>query len=184
MNDKRRRLEDVAQASVQRAGLKSLSFRTLADEIGIKSSSVHYHFPEKSDLASALIQRYQEDFREQLDAISARRWNVKRKLAAFIAIFEQVADGERVCLCGMMAAECESLSPDNRRLLSGFFDDMESWIADLLCVNADSINAPVSTRQLAKVIVSGLEGALLLDRVAGSKANLKAQKDLILSLLK
>jgi len=55
--DKRQKLEEVAITAVQHGGLKSLSFRTLADEVGIKSSSVHYHFPEKSHLAKALIER-------------------------------------------------------------------------------------------------------------------------------
>jgi len=60
MTDKRDHLQQLAQVHVQRGGLKGLSFRTLADEAGIKSSSVHYYFPEKADLAAALIERYAE----------------------------------------------------------------------------------------------------------------------------
>ena len=40
-----------AVTTVQKAGLSHLSFRTLASDAGIKSSSVHYYFPEKTDLA-------------------------------------------------------------------------------------------------------------------------------------
>ena len=98
MNDNKQRLEIVAIEAVQHSGLGGLSFRTLAEEIGIKSSSVHYHFPEKADLAGALIERYSERFFSQLKEISSRKWGLKRKISAFIAIFEQVAEEEKICL--------------------------------------------------------------------------------------
>ena len=49
------RLEEVAIDIVQRSGTAGISFRKLADEIGIKSSSVHHHYPEKSDLIQTII---------------------------------------------------------------------------------------------------------------------------------
>ena len=58
MPDRRDEITALATQAVQRSGLHSVSFRQLADEIGIKSSSVHYHFPTKPDLAEALIKDY------------------------------------------------------------------------------------------------------------------------------
>ena len=60
LKDKREMLEQTALDLVQRHGLSGVSFRTLADEVGIKSSSVHYHFPDKSDLTNVLIERYSD----------------------------------------------------------------------------------------------------------------------------
>ena len=85
MSDKRDELESVAIEEVQRAGLNTLSFRTLADRVGIKSSSVHYYFPEKGNLASAIIERYHEAFGAKLAAIDRRRLGPRRKLEAFAA---------------------------------------------------------------------------------------------------
>src|SRR5438874_10921606 len=51
----------AARATVQAHGYNALSFRELAKEVGIKSASVHYHFPTKGDLGAALARRYTED---------------------------------------------------------------------------------------------------------------------------
>jgi len=59
MTDKRTEIETAATEAVQRSGLNNVSFRTLADSVGVKSSSVHYYFAEKSDLANAIIEPVQ-----------------------------------------------------------------------------------------------------------------------------
>jgi len=181
MNNNRQKLEEAARNSVQRGGLKALSFRTLADEIGIKSSSVHYHFPDKSDLAKALIERYSEEFFRKLQEIETRKWGLKRKIKAFIDIFEGVAEQDKLCLCGMMAAEVEQLDKDNRLLLTDYFVETENWLTRLFNENKDELHCDLSSRTLARSILAGLEGALLVDRVVGDKQRLRAQRELIMS---
>ena len=48
------KLMDAAENSVRMRGYHAVSFRDLADELGIKSSSVHHYFPRKEDLAVAV----------------------------------------------------------------------------------------------------------------------------------
>ena len=184
MADNRERLEQAALTAVQRGGIKGLSFRTLAEDIGIKSSSVHYHFPEKSDLARALIERYSREFFLMLSDIESKRWGLNRKLKAFIAIFEEVASNDKLCLCGMMAAEFEQLDTANRDLLAQYFKNTEKWLSDLLESHQDELDGRVSPQVLAKSLMSGLEGALLLDRVVGNNQRLKAQKETLMAFLK
>jgi hypothetical protein len=43
------RLMDLAEAHIRSAGYAGFSFRDLAAEIGIKSASVHHHFPTMSN---------------------------------------------------------------------------------------------------------------------------------------
>jgi TetR/AcrR family transcriptional repressor of nem operon len=183
MSNNREILEQAALNTVQRGGLKGLSFRTLADEVGIKSSSVHYYFPEKSDLAEALIKRYSEAFMDQLHDIGGKSWNLNRKLKAFIAIFENVASENKFCLCGMMAAEIEQLNESNRRQLADYFTRTEDWLVAQFDQHKSELSAHSSHLVLAKSLLSGLEGALLVDRVVGDKQRLKAQKDLFLKLI-
>ncbi len=183
MTDKRTQLTSAAIAAVQQGGLRSLSFRNLAQSVGIKSSSVHYHFPEKSDLAKALIEEYSTEFFSLLDDLASQRSGLKTKLTAFIGVFESLSGSDRLCLCGMMAAEVEQLSSENRRLLETFFGDMEKWLFDLLSTYPEDISSSLSIRKLVRAIVSGLEGALLLDRVSGGNRHMKAQKELTLSMI-
>jgi TetR/AcrR family transcriptional repressor of nem operon len=184
MTDKRDHLQQLAQVHVQRGGLKGLSFRTLADEAGIKSSSVHYYFPEKADLAAALIERYAEALMAELEQISGRQnWSLRRKLTAFAGIFEAVAKDDAVCLCGMLAAENDNLSDSNRKQLSGVFREMEKWLTEVFNSHSAELASPVPVLQLARSVIAGLEGALLIDRVAGNRQCFAAQKAVMLSYL-
>lgn len=59
---KKEQLLDIAEGMIRLGGYNSVSFRTLAEMAGIKSASVHYHFPTKEDLGSALAERYTDKF--------------------------------------------------------------------------------------------------------------------------
>lgn len=185
MTDKRDYLQSLAKSRVQHAGLKALSFRALAEEASIKSSSVHYYFPEKADLAEALIDNYSEAMMKDLEDISNRaNWNLRKKISAFIDIFDSVAKDDAVCLCGMLAAEYNNLSDKNCSQLKEFFKDVEKWLADVFMVHKEELATQVKPLQLARSIIAGLEGALLVDRVASKNQCLAAQRALILSLIK
>jgi len=184
MTDKRSKLEQIATDFVQKSGLHNLSFRTLASEVGVKSSSVHYHFPEKSHLATALIQNYSNEFIAQLEKIDGRNLTLKKKLDAFVKIFEDVLKAEKFCLCGMLAAEVATLNEENRLLLNQYFQQVESWLTSLLQNGSKEILSDIEPTKLAKIIMSGLEGAILIDRIGGGRQRLRAQKELIQSMLR
>ncbi|NIP29545.1 MAG: TetR family transcriptional regulator, partial [Candidatus Dadabacteria bacterium] len=42
---------DLSKELFQKRGYKAFSYRDIAKEIGIKTSSIHYYFPTKDDLA-------------------------------------------------------------------------------------------------------------------------------------
>ena len=184
MSDKRLKLETIAQETVQKTGFNSLSFRTLASAVGVKSSSVHYYFPEKSDLARTLIENYTEEFKEYLTAINKRKLGPGEKLEALVDIFEQVLSDEHFCLCGMMAAEVANLNEANKTLLRQYFQSTEQWLTDVLEQDIDCMTSDLPPEQLAKIIMSGLEGAILLDRVAENHDRLQAQRELVRLLVK
>jgi TetR/AcrR family transcriptional regulator, transcriptional repressor for nem operon len=60
MSDVKVAIMDAAERRMQTGGFNGFSFRDVAADIGIKSSSVHYHFPKKEDLAAAIIRRCSE----------------------------------------------------------------------------------------------------------------------------
>src|ERR1700726_4300205 len=111
MNMTAQRLMDLAEAHIQHRGYGGFSFRDLAAEIGIKSASVHHHFPTKATMAAAVARRYAGRFFAKVarspdetadDAIAAYR-------SAFKAALDR--DGA-MCLFGMIGAESGGLSPE------------------------------------------------------------------------
>src|SRR6201996_9573655 len=67
MSDVKTAIMDAAERRIQLGGFGGFSFREIAADVGIKSSSVHYHFPTKEDLAAAVIRRWAEYTSEFID---------------------------------------------------------------------------------------------------------------------
>ena len=67
MSDMKVAIMDAAERRIQQGGFGGFSFREIAADVGIKSSSVHYHFPTKEDLAAAVIRRWAEYTSELID---------------------------------------------------------------------------------------------------------------------
>ena len=67
MTDMKIAIIDAAERRIQAGGFGGFSFREIAADVGIKSSSVHYHFPTKEDLASAVVRRWAEYTSEAID---------------------------------------------------------------------------------------------------------------------
>src|SRR3954467_10653089 len=105
------RILDVAQELLQTRGYNAISYQDIADRIGIRKASIHHHFPNKSDLAQALVRRYRQRwdaFLKEIDTSNAGPWS---KLERYPAPSQQpAAGGAGACLCGVLGAEFASLT--------------------------------------------------------------------------
>ena len=184
MADKRTEIERVATDAIKRDGFKSVSFRTLADEVGVKSSSVHYHFRTKDDLAEAVIRSYTQAFREALQAIERKEKTLLGKIDAFNRLFADVAAEDDICLCGMMAAEVTSLDTAAKAALREFFHLSEAWLESTFSAHDRELESGLSAAELARIFLAGLEGATLVDRVDASGDRLAAYRKLTRALVR
>jgi TetR/AcrR family transcriptional repressor of nem operon len=166
-NDTAGRILDVAERLVQTRGFNGFSYADVARELGITKASLHYHFATKAALGEALITRYCDRFLHALAQIDGTTGPAAAKLDSYADVYADVARGHRMCLCGMLAAEYQTLPEKAREGLVRFFDDNEAWLAGVLeqgrADHSVQFNGP--PRDTARVIISGLEGAML---VAGS----------------
>jgi TetR/AcrR family transcriptional regulator, transcriptional repressor for nem operon len=72
MSDVSIAIMDAAERRMRCGGFNGFSFREIAEEIGIKSSSVHYHFPTKEKLGAAVVRRYTDRLAEKIDVELAK----------------------------------------------------------------------------------------------------------------
>jgi TetR/AcrR family transcriptional repressor of nem operon len=88
-----------------------------------------------------------------------------------------------MCLCGMLAAEYDTLSQPMRDAVIGFFDENETWLAGVLEEGQQegSLRLAGSTSEVAQVIVGGLEGALLIARPYGDVARFQTAASRLLT---
>jgi TetR/AcrR family transcriptional repressor of nem operon len=157
---------DTAERLVQVRGFNAFSYADIAATLGITKASLHYHFPSKADLGRALIERYSGRFGDALAEIDAAGGDANAKLAAYAEIYADVLRDHRMCLCGMLAADYDTLPDPMRAAVVSFFDRNEAWLVAVLAQGEreGSLRLQGSERDAAQAIVSGLEGAMLIAR--------------------
>ena len=177
---------DVAERLVQQRGFNAFSYADVASELHITKAALHYHFAGKAELGAALLSRYASRFAEALSAIDADACDARRKLAAYTDLYLDVLRKKRMCLCGMLAAEFQTLPEPMRDIVIRFFNDNETWLARVLDKGQDdgSLRLSGSSNDTARMIVATLEGAMLVALPYGDLARFEAAaKSLVGSLV-
>jgi TetR/AcrR family transcriptional repressor of nem operon len=157
---------DVAERLVQIRGFNAFSYADVAKELGITKPALHYHFAGKAELGEALLLRYTTRFRQALETIEAGGFDAVQKLHAYANLYAEVLSQNRMCLCGMLAADFDTLSDPMRRAVIAFFDQNETWLAAVIeqGQREGTIRVDGSSRELAEMIIGTLEGAMLVAR--------------------
>ncbi len=122
----REQLLTVAADLLQRVGYASFSFRDLAEAVGIRAASVHYHFPTKADLGVALVDWFRAQSDPQMAALCQAYPNVRDRL---LALAEQVAEhtctNGKSCPINLLLSEF-SVLPENLQI------KVRAWVDDCL----------------------------------------------------
>ena len=86
------------------------------DALGIRKASIHYHFPSKTELGIAVVDRYVERFGNALAVIAGETANSSMAmLDHYVAPYlEFSATSDKVCLCGALAGEMMALPTELR----------------------------------------------------------------------
>jgi len=157
---------DVAERLVQLRGFNAFSYADVAAELGITKASLHYHFPGKAELGQALIVRYTRRFSEALAMIDSRETDAPAKLRAYLDLYTEVLRGRRMCLCGMLAAEHQTLPKPMREAVVTFFEANEQWLARTLTQGRreETLTFRRSPKAAAQMLISALQGAMLIAR--------------------
>jgi TetR/AcrR family transcriptional regulator, transcriptional repressor for nem operon len=185
--DTRGELLDLAETLVRTRGYNGFSYRDLAEQIGIKTASIHYHFPTKGDLAEALIENEREVFARTLAQLDAAEKDPRRRLERFIQFFQAstIGCGNRMCLGAMLALEQETLPVAVGQAVRRLFADNEDWLAKLLEEGrkARQFRFKGSAEVAARSLFSSLEGALLTARAFHDTGRFEATSRWILETL-
>jgi TetR/AcrR family transcriptional repressor of nem operon len=176
---------DVAERLLQERGYNGFSYADAAAQLGITKAALHYHFSGKAELGTALIDRYASRFADALTAIDASGADAAAKLSAYAELYGSVLRDGRMCLCGMLAAEYHTLPPPMRDAVMRFFDDNETWLTDVIESGrrAGELRVAGSAHDAARLLVGGLEGAMLVARLRGDPARFDASADQLLAAM-
>ncbi len=167
MSDVKTAIMDAAERRMQRGGFGGFSFREIAADVGIKSSSVHYHFPTKEDLSAAVIRRWAEYTSELIDKELEKDPDPIR---VWTKAFRGTAFSEaHMCPCTVLGAAAQDLPEKVAKEVKGFFKMCQEKLV------AQGLSA-----SKAAEVLSTITGALVLANALGDTAEYdRATRDLL-----
>jgi TetR/AcrR family transcriptional regulator, transcriptional repressor for nem operon len=176
---------DLAQSLVQLRGYNAMSYRDLADEIGIKTSSIHYYFPSKEDLGLALMQRYRLGMKGAIAQIENEASDPKLRIKRFIALFVATVRVDKICLGGMFASDTNSLPELMQNEVREFYIENEAWLSNVLKQGREQgqFSFSGSPKTKAEAIFSALEGVMITARLFNDEKRLITAGEWILHQL-
>lgn len=161
------RIVDEAEDLVKQLGFNGFSYEDIAQRVGIRKPSIHHHFPSKAELVVVMTQRYAHRFQLRLESISAKETTAAARLRSHAALFgETFANGRRLCVCGMLGSEMDSLPEPLRAEVREFFASNLTWLESVIATGQarQELDTQQAPAQLASIWLSALEGSMLVGR--------------------
>lgn len=175
-SETRDQILDLAETLIQTRGYSAFSYQDIADALGIRKASIHYHFASKSDLGVAVVNRYIDRFDTALTQVAR---DETQSSMAMLDLYTQpylafARAPDRVCLCGALAGEMLALPQELRARVDHFFRTHQAWLTKLLKrgISSGEFDLPAPPAKVARSIFAGLQGALLVKRATGDMAQI------------
>lgn len=168
MDAMRDELLKAAEARIRRGGFHGFSFRELAADAGIKSASVHYHFPTKADLGVALLRSYQDQMLAAFGNAEDDRTLTKKLGSVRDAYAKRLSDGSGGCICGVLAAEHAGLPKPVGDALRDYFAACRNWL-----IAAFAGSGAREPERRAFIFAVAVQGALIMSNAMGDPALFK-----------
>jgi TetR/AcrR family transcriptional repressor of nem operon len=98
------------------------------------------------------------------------------QLRRYAKLYGDVLVDDRMCLCGMFAAEFSTLPETMQNELRIFFDANERWLTGVLDAGrrAGTMRFNESPKERARLLLGALEGAMLVARTYGDAGRFRA----------
>jgi TetR/AcrR family transcriptional repressor of nem operon len=168
---------DVAENLIQTRGYSAFSYADIAATLEIRKASIHYHFPSKTELGIAVVDRYVARFATALAAIAADDERSSMSMLDYYTepYLQFAKSPDMVCLCGALAGEMMALPPELRTRVDRFFKEHQAWLASILKRGAErgEFRLAASPAKTARLILGALQGALLVKRTTQDASQLR-----------
>jgi len=162
MENKEEEILKAAESMAREGGYNSFSFRDIATAVGVKSSSVHYHFPTKADLGAAVAEYYTNKFLSNLGDPVQLIADSKDPIKVYVRAFKDaLIKDKRMCLCGILGAEIDGLPSKVAVQTKIFFERNIEWLTTAYASKGSKADAKAKAMQT----LSLLEGAMITRHV-------------------
>ncbi len=176
---------DLGRHYLQTRGYNAFSFQLIADELGIKKASLHYHFASKEDMGMALIEDYEKAYLESVEKM--KDLPATDKLDRMIHIFCRMSqDQKKLCPLGVLSVDFNTVPVKMQKRLLEFHKVQQEWLMTTLKqgLAEKTLKKDLDLKFTTDLILATIQGGLLMARVRGESATLKSMLEKVIEEIK
>ena len=150
----------------QENGYQGFSYADLAERLGIRKASIHYHFPTKTELGIAYCE-FKEAGMLKLESALLQMPAGRERLRGYMDAFLQCRDNGQMCGIHAMLSDSALFEPDLQAATNRLAETDLRILTDVLTTGWES-GELVFTAQPADVAIiigSAIKGSLMLNRI-------------------
>lgn len=163
-----------ARSLLINGGYNGFSYADIAESVGIRKASIHYYFPSKVDLASALVARYRHEADAGFAEMTRRHPDPTDQLRAYIGFWADcILDGTNTfCLCALLATQIPVLPQEVVIEVKAYFQVLSTWLATVLENGREHgrFTFDGTPQTEAEKFMAAVHGAMLSARAYGDPA--------------
>jgi TetR/AcrR family transcriptional repressor of nem operon len=167
---------EIAQEYIQKVGFHAFSYRDIAERVGIRTASIHYHFPTKADLARAIVDRVREATAAAVAEIERSAAPAGERLRRFCGLFLQTwGAGDRLCPMCMLAMGQDAIPAEVRSGVRDFWQGGESWVEQTVREGqaTGEFRSDLDPRSVGRTFVAALEGGMVAARAFSDRTRIE-----------
>lgn len=166
VGDTKEKIVKLARGYFQSVGFQSFSFQDLADDLGIKKSSIHYHYSSKEELGLELLEIFYRDFEEYTENLKERPPRVR--LFGLFKLYEAyTGENGKICPFGVVGSEYHVLKQPIRDKALVLHNQHRDFLIQTLSdgVKDGSFVLSLTSKETADLFMSAIQGAMQVARI-------------------
>jgi AcrR family transcriptional regulator len=168
--DTREAILVLAEKLFHERGFRGFSYADLARELDVKPAAIHYHFPGKDELGTAIIERIRDRLQRIAQRFEQEQAPWPLRLDTLFQYYRHLCQEHcGVCAIGVTATEADSISPAMQVQIRLLIKEVLNFLVQVLARGRDAGDFRFEGRaeDRATLIFSAMSGALQLQRLTG-----------------
>lgn len=168
---------DVAHNLLIERGFSAFSYADIAEAIEIRKASIHHHFPTKTALVVAVLERHNLRMQQAHTGLDEQFASPLERLEKYVGYWEVCIRKMTApfCIAALLGAELPGLPPEVQAAVTEHFAALHQWIAKTLKdgVKQKEIALQATADVEAEMLMAAVHGAMLSARVNHSSTIFK-----------
>ncbi|ETN95489.1 TetR/AcrR family transcriptional regulator [Zhouia amylolytica] len=155
----------VGDNLIREKGYNAFSFSDISKELKIKNASIHYHFPTKTNLVIAVIQKHLILLEKFKTAVVNE--NAIMKIIKFLSVYSIAKSGGKISILGSLANDYNTFDPEVQTELKILTESTINWLTQTLTEGKKegTFKFIQDPRTKALTIITTILGAEQLSRI-------------------